>query len=392
MVVLTAAYFVLPLAVGPLFGVTLSPGQSAAIALGAMLLALIINASGIELLGRVTVLGVAAELFIVFVITTLVIAFGAHQPVSIYVHGPGVHGFGNWIYSFVGAGIFVSLWVLFTFETAGLLGEETKGGPKAAPKAIFLALVGTLIMGLYFLAGMVIAIPNVKNIMSSTTPVQDIINGALPHWFSKLYLVLICEVAFLGANAFFTATSRQMYGMAREGQLPFSRLLLRTRNGTPWVALLVVAVLTGLPLLASQQISVLVTGATGCIYVAYAFLAVVLLVARFRGWPREPASFRLGRYGKAINVFAAAVACAVVVNLFWPRDATNPVFHGIRVAYWLIGLPLVIGALYYGLYQHRRLAPKDEADAEAAKIWGPSASQQRTGVALDNPPRGLTTE
>jgi amino acid transporter len=246
-------------------------------------------------------------------------------------------------------------------------------------------------MGLYFLAGMIIAIPNVKAAMTSTTPIQDIINGALPHWFSKLYLVLICEVTFLGANAFFTGVSRQMYGMAREGQLPFSGFLSRTRNGTPWAALLVVAVLTGLPLLASQQMSVLTTGATGAIYVAYAFLAIMLLAARFRGWPHQPASFKLGRYAKPINVFAALVASAVVVDLFWPRNTTNPTWHGVRVAYWIIGLPVAIGVLYYAFYQHRRLAPEGEADAEDVKAWG-AESPETTGVAPDDPSQSLATE
>jgi amino acid transporter len=390
--VLTAWYFVLPVAVAPLFGVTLSTGGLAAIALGALLIAAIVNAFGIEFLGRVTVIGVAAEIFIVFVLTSLVIAFGAHQPVSVYVHGPGVPGFGNWVYALLGGGIFVSLWVQYTFENAGLVGEETKGGPQVAPKAIFLALAGTLLMGLYFLAGMIIAIPNVKAAMASATPLEDIINGALPHWFSKLYLVLICEVTFLGANAFFTGVSRQMYGMAREGQLPFSRILSKTRNGTPWVSILVVAVLTGLPLIASQQISVLTTGATASIYVAYAFLAIMLLAARFRGWPRQRASFSMGRYAKAINAFAALVASALVLDLFWPRDTTNPTWHGIRVAYWIIGLPVAIGVLYYAFYQHRRLAPQGEAEAETLKIWGAAASQQPAEAARDDGSQSLTTE
>jgi amino acid transporter len=387
--VLTAWYFVLPVAVGPLFGVTLTPGESAAIALGALLIAAILNASGIELLGKVTVLGVIAELFIIFVLTSLVIAFGARQPVSVYVQGPGLPGFGNWVYALLAGGIFVSLWVLFTFEGAGLIGEETAGGPRVAPKAVFLALGGSLLTGLFFLSGMIIAIPNVKHVMSSATPVQDIINGALPHWFSKLYLGLICGVVLLGANAFFTSVSRQMYGMAREGQLPFSRILSKTRKGTPWASILLVAILTGLPLVASQQMPVLVTGATAAIYVAYAFLAVVLLGARFRGWPRRPASFNLGRYGKPINMFAALVACGVVVNLFWPRDSTNPAFHGIRVAYWMIGVPVVIGLFYYGFYQHRRLAPKNEAEAETARSWGGSVAAE---AAPDNPSGSLTAE
>ena len=50
-----------------------------------------------------------------------------------------------------------------------------------------------------------------------------------------------------------------------------------------------------------------------------------------------------------------------MINLLWPRDLTNPSFHGIRVAIWLIGIPLVVGAVYYVAAQHRRLGalPRD---------------------------------
>ena len=52
----------------------------------------------------------------------------------------------------------------------------------------------------------------------------------------------------------------------------------------------------------------------------------------------------------------------MMVDLLWPRPATNPAFHGLRVSVWLIGVPLVIGIIYYAAFQHRRLAIQ-ETDA-----------------------------
>jgi amino acid transporter len=157
--------------------------------------------------------------------------------------------------------------------------------------------------------------------------------------------------------------------MARSGQLPFSAPLSRTgRSGEPWVAAVVLGVITSLPLiLVTQNLSVLVTGATAAIYVPYFLVTGVALIARLRGWPREPAPFSLGRWGIPVNVLAVVGAGLTCINLLWPRDSTNPVFKlDVRVAYWLVGIPLVIGIVYYVFWQHRQLAEPFEEPAEDA--------------------------
>jgi len=238
----------LPLAVEPLFHLPVTTGWSVGIALAALVVAALVNAAGIDILGKLTVLGVAAEVFILVVLSTLVLIFGSHQSPSILLNGAPFTQFSGWLPAFLGGGIFVSLWVLYAFENAGLLGEETKDAPRIAPRAVLLALLGTFLMGVYFLFAFVISIPNVQAIEGSATPVQDIISHALPGVFVVIYLALIAGVTLLGANAYFTAVSRQVYGMARSGLLPFSTFLARTRKGTPYAAILIVAAVSALPL------------------------------------------------------------------------------------------------------------------------------------------------
>ena len=204
--------------------------------------------------------------------------------------------------------------------------------------------------------------------MTSGTPVQDIITFALSDWVAKLYLVTIAWTLFLATYTFYTACTRHIFGMARAGQLPCSRALAQTgRAGTPWVAAVVLGVITSLPLIfVTQNLAVLVTGATAAIYVPYFLVLLVALIARLRGWPKERAPFSLGRWGIPVNVLAAVGAGLTCVNLLWPRDSTNPVFKlDIRVAYWLVGIPLVVGIVYYVFWQHRQLAqPLEEPDEE----------------------------
>jgi amino acid transporter len=121
------------------------------------------------------------------------------------------------------------------------------------------------------------------------------------------------------------------------------------------VAVLVIAVITALPLLASQTFSVLVTGAVGVMYVAYFALALVMLIARLKGWPRQTAPFTLGPWGLPLNIIAVLFTGAVMVNLMWPRDATNPSEFGIPVAWILAGAPALLGLAYYVTLLHKRL-------------------------------------
>jgi hypothetical protein len=57
---------------------------------------------------------------------------------------------------------------------------------------------------------------------------------------------------------------------------------------------------------------------------------------------------------------ALVTAAATLIDLVWPRDATNPVWKlDIRVSYWLVGIPLVLGLIYYPLRVHRRLMAEE---------------------------------
>jgi amino acid transporter len=352
---------VMPAVINPLFGWDGSTTEIVIISVGVIVLSTALNLMGIELLGRLSAIGVAVELGILIVLSLLVFALGPH-------HGPGFlvktggtgDTFGAWVPGFVGGGMFVGLWALFTFETAGTLGEETVDAQREAPRAILGSWLVTVLGGICFIGLFLLSIPDLPAAMKSATPVQDIIDNVLPTWVVKLYLVLIVWVLILAPNALFTGTSRHVYSMARDRQLPFSAALARTRaNGVPWVAALSICVLSSLPLIfVTSDLTVLVTGAIAAIYVPYVLVMAIALWARLKGWPHGVAApFSLGRWGIPVNLAGLVCAALTLLNLAWGRDTTNPVWKlDIRVTYWLVGIPLVIGLVYYPLVQHRRLA------------------------------------
>jgi amino acid transporter len=123
-------------------------------------------------------------------------------------------------------------------------------------------------------------------------------------------------------------------------------------------------VISAIPFIASQSFAVIVTGATAFFYAIYFGVMVVTLRARLRGWPREPAPFSLGKWGIPVNIIAVVWTAVMAVNLFWFRAATNPVFGGLHVAFWMVGAPLAVGLAYWALVQRRRLHEAARVPAE----------------------------
>ena len=299
---------------------------------------------------------------ILVLLSLAVLIFGHHNSVSILVNTNGNgHSFRSWLPDFLGFGAFVSIWVLFTFECAGTLGEETIDAKRSAPRAVMGSYFVTMALGVVFLFCFLLAIPNVGKIAGSATPLPDIINSALPHWFSKVYLILIAWVTILAGTSSSRRWSVRCTAWRATTSCRHQKYLSRTRaNGTPWIATIVVGCLTALPLIESTQLSVVLVGATAAMYSVYFSVSCILLWKRLRGWPQVSAPFKLGKWGRMADVAACIGAGAILLNLVWSRQDTNPTWKlGIPVCYWVMGIPIVLGAIYYVLVQHRRLGRTD---------------------------------
>jgi amino acid transporter len=349
---LTGYYFVLPASLVPLLGLSGTQGQIVAMAAVCLALAFFANAAGITVLGRLNKYGVALEMGVFIIVTLLVIALAPHhQTLSIVNDTLGTSsGSSAWFKNFLAGGIFVSLWVIYSFENGGTLGEETIDAHRKAPRAVMGAWAVTFVAGFVFILAVLTAIPSRATIMVNGAPVTDVMHSALGTFGNDAYLVLIAAITLLGGTAFMAGAVRHTFSMARDGMLPpLSDLLSRVppRTGTPIGAIIAVTIVTAVPLLASSTIVVLVTGAVAVMYVAYFLMTSVLLVARLKGWPQHTAPFQLGRWGIAINIYGVLFSLFMMVNLLWRRPATNPDKWGLPVAWWLVGQPLVIGVIYF---------------------------------------------
>jgi amino acid transporter len=362
---LAGIYLILPYVLLPLFDIEATTANKISIALGALIVAAVANIAAIERVGKLVLFAAIAELIITFGITLSLLFFGHEQAASTLVDRASPHqSFGAWLPAFLGGGIFLGLWVMQNFEAGGAIAEETMDAPRRAPRAILTGWLGTFVVGLFTIVTLLLAIPDLKQVMASPTPVVTIIDGSLAPWIGKLYLVLLSVVIILGANAVFTLVSRQMYGMARSHQLPFSRQLQRThpRTGEPWVAVVATAGITAVPFAFSDQFAVLATGASATVYLIYLAMTLLLLVARFRGWPAGGAPMQLGRWGIPLNILVVLYTGAGFVDLMWFRDATNPRWHSVPVSVWMLALPIAVGLVYRSTARSVRLSASPELD------------------------------
>jgi amino acid transporter len=280
----------------------------------------------------------------------------------------------------------MSLYVIYGFDTASTLSEETKNPRSEAPKAVIGSVIGAFIIGAVFLFAMLLGIPDLKAAISEGWGPAEIINANFGNGFSTVFLLTVAAAIFVCCLAIMTSTIRLCFGMSRDDRLPGSKVLAKVNPQlhTPIGSCIAIGLLAGIPMIQFAGVAIIAIAATGMIYLSYLIGNLALLRARLRGWPRAKAPFSLGKWGLPINVLAIAWGGGMLVNMAWPRAATNPrpspeapaldfYWHWLnrQPVLWTVLLVIVIvGAIYYGLVQRKKpahlQAPEGEAFAAAA--------------------------
>jgi len=283
---------------------------------------------GVRIVQIVNNTGVVFEILGMVVFALILLLFYHHQSVSVLVDGSYLNAGPTAIGTFFGA-MFMSLFVIYGFDTASTLAEETKNPRREAPRAVLAAIIGAAIIGAIFLFATIIAVPGdmgkfVSDIGAGKDPfpLVTIIQANFPGWLANLYLFVVFAAIYVCCLAIQTSTIRLAFGMARDGKLPGGSMWNRvsTTLHTPVGTCIVVGVLAGLPLVYYTGAALIAIGATGMIYLSYILGNIAILLARFRGWPEEKAPFSLGSWGTIVNILGLVWGVAMEVNFLWPRD------------------------------------------------------------------------
>jgi APA family basic amino acid/polyamine antiporter len=127
------------------------------------------------------------------------------------------------------------------FEDIVNLAEETKDPERNIPKALILSVIVTAIVYVS-VAVAVVSIVNWQELGASCCPLAFAASKSLGQ---NAFLTMSVIALFATANTVLVlliVSSRMMYGMARDGFLPY-RLSKLSRRGTPWIAILAVMIL-----------------------------------------------------------------------------------------------------------------------------------------------------
>ncbi|HEY1919283.1 MAG TPA: amino acid permease [Streptosporangiaceae bacterium] len=354
------------------------------VALITLVVITVLNIYGVRLVAIINNTGVLFEILGMFVFALVLMAFHNHQGFHVVTNSGGFHVGPS---SFLAA-MFMSLFVIYGFDTASTLAEETRDPRRNAPKAVLFSVVGAFIIGGVFLLGTLVAIPNLHAAISGNGGLGDgpaqIIEANFSSGFATLYLLVVSAAIFVCCLSIMAATIRLCFGMARDGQLPWSGPLSRVAPSlhTPVWACISVAVIAAIPFLKYSGAAIVAIAATGMIYLSYFLGNLVIMRARLRGWPKTRAPFRLGRWGIVVNVVALLYGGAMIVNFAWPRAVSNPkpeqtagalglgwsVLDKIPILWTVVIVIVIVGGVYYLAAGRRRpfapvIPPAEEAPA-----------------------------
>ncbi|WP_338674929.1 APC family permease [Streptomyces sp. SCSIO 30461] len=363
-----------------------STAAANAVLLGSVLIlfSTLVNAFGVKLMAQINSGGVFIELIAA---VALVICLAVN-----ITRGPGevltqTYGLGaDYTWGYFGAFLTASLasaYVMYGFDTASSLGEESHDPARNCPRAILRALIASFALGGLILLFALMAVPDLFAKQLSTEGLQYVVLATLGPTVGEVFLwcvVIAITVCVLAVQA---AGIRLMFAMARDNNLPAGSKLARVspRFKTPVVPAIVMGVIGVLVLVVNvnqpQIFSVITSIAIIMIYVAYLMVTTPMLVQRLRGrWKPAEGRFSLGRFGLPINILAVLWGTAMSLNLAWPRaevyNATGPQHWYLRWgAFLFIGIVAVGGFTYYWFVQRHRTGVLAEHAARTADPTAP---------------------
>ena len=352
-------------------------GALNAIVLGSICIALcvLVQSFGVTRMALVTRIGVSIEIAGVLLVVVLLFLHAHRGPQVVFdtqnVQGDG----GSYVWPFL-ASMLMAAYVMYGFDSAAELSEETGEPRRTAPKAIVRCMLISGVGGLLLILATLMAAPDLASPDLSSQGIAWVVTSELGDVLGRVVLGVVAISILSAALAISTSATRVMFSMARDGLLPFSAALARVspRTRTPILPGIVVGVLSiGVLLVNLGQTSVFATVTSVSVvivYLAYLFVTVPRLWHRLRGstvHEPDPTHFSLGRWGLPVNLVAVAFGVFLLVDVGWPRAAVyDPDGRGWAMQYAAILSVVVIVVL--GVVAHtvlRRQVRRRAALAQA---------------------------
>ena len=307
-----------------------------AVILGTVLIVFttVVNALGVRWMAMINSAGVFVELIAACLIA-IFLALNIRRGPEVFfsIRGYGTHHGWSYLGDFLVASL-ASGYVMYGFDTASSLGEETLEPRRTAPRAILRAILASFVIGGAILVFAIMAAPDLHDpkIGSGDGGLQYIVEQVMWGPLGKIFLVCIVVAVTVCSLAVHTAAIRLAFAMARDNALPFGEKLARVNaeTQTPIVPAVVIGVIAEAILVLNigqpKIFTVLTSIAVIMIYLAYLMVTGPMLKKRLLGhWPPADLAaggyFTMGRWGTFVNVIAVLWGAGMALNLAWPRAA-----------------------------------------------------------------------
>ena len=311
-----------------------------------LLLCTIINVVHVNIFKLVITMGVYAEVVGSLGVALLLFLFFRQHSFSELFQHLGTGTAPDQASAFLAA-LAIAGWAFIGFDACSTIAEETHEPKRMVPRAVFfsLCMVGSVV--LFNSAALTLAFDREALIAASATsdPITPVITGSFGEWAEKPFLAIVM-VAFLACGASVVKyTSRIVYSMAREGNMP-SVLSQLAPDKTPRNAVICTVSLAALGLLFGLNdgaVATVIAFGTGGLYAMFSMTTGVGLFTRLTGrWNPALGELKLGVWGLLINTLAFIWSVFELVNIAWPRPyATAP-----AAPWWqLWAVPLVLGSI-----------------------------------------------
>jgi urea carboxylase system permease len=320
-----------------------------------------VNLMGVRIISRINNIGVIAELVGAVGLILLLIINIKHGP-SVLFKTDGTGSGHDWGY--FGAlllGAIMPLYVMYGFDSAGSLAEETADPRRTAPKALISALLTAGVLGFLLIGFGTMAVDKDATGLGLTSITKDVLGNT----WGNLWLADVALAIFVCCLAIQAMSIRILFSMARDGNLPFARAFasVSAQRRVPIVPALasgaIALIILAFNIVNPSAFTIIISLGIILMYIAYLGVTIPLLRKRLAGWPgnlpdAQDGLFALGRWGVLVNGIAIAYGAAMIINLEWPRVALyvddTYKWGPIVATIGLVGFGLIY---YYAVQQHR---------------------------------------
>jgi amino acid transporter len=247
----------------------------------------------------------------------------------------------------------LAIWGYVGAEFVCPLVENAKNPERDVPRSMTLGVTLIFVTIALYCLGALFYVP-ADDLAGSTVPHYDFAKAAFGDFGLTLIAVVSVAATCSTVNTCLASIPRMLYGMAKNGQV-FPQLgILSKRSKTPWVAVLFVAIITGVPmvLLADQpeSIGLLLISAAIAWLLAYIITHINVLVLR-RRYPNIDRPYKTPFYPLPQIVGIAGMIYAVIYAS--PSPELSGQIYGAAAV--VLGVVAVMAAFWVKVVMKKKL-------------------------------------